>query len=465
MSQPAAEKVRISVLVPTLNEERNLDKCLSSVAWADEIIVFDSFSSDDTLAIAERHGARVHQRVFDDFASHKNWALDNLDFANDWIFILDADERATPDLAEEIRAVIADPDAHSGYYIARRNIFAGKWIRRANMYPDHQLRVFRKGRCRYEKRVVHEHMVCDGTTGILASPVEHRDYKGIERYIARHNTYSSLEAVAVTRWMRGLDDEELASDLFGSGPERKRAIKQFAYRFLPGRPLFYFLWMYVIRLGFLDGRVGLRYCLLRFFYELQIDLKLKELADPNSPLSRHYCDLLTADPADGKTCPDCGGTTHLLAAGLFDTRFGIERRMDVRRCASCGYAVSDPMPSAEELTALYTEHYNFKGVRTGRYDDIRQAFFASPLYSLWARLDSDISFHLRRGSGRLLEIGCNEGRNLTFYRQSGFNAEGQRDQPGRRRGGTRHRVRGSRAKHRSVSTGDALRRRRALPGA
>lgn len=425
-----ANKAPVSVIVPTLNEERNLADCLASVSWADEVIVFDSHSDDATLSIAATAGVRVVQRHFDDFATHKNWALDEIDFRHPWVFILDADERVTPELQAEIRTTISLPDAKCGYYIARRNIFAGKWIRRANMYPDHQLRLIKRGECRYEPRIVHEHMVCIGATGVLDAPVVHHDYKGIERYIDRHNTYSSLEAVAVTRWLRGLDGDGLASDFLGSGPERKRAIKQFAYRYMPARPFVYFLWMYLIRLGFLDGRIGFRYCLLRFFYEFQIDLKLRELADPKSPISRKFAHLLEPAAISTKNpCPECGGAMALLHADLFDTRFGIDRRLDARRCVDCGWAMSDPVPSAEELTELYKDHYNFAGAKTGRYDDLRDKFFASPAYGLWTKIDSDISFHTRRGRGRLLEIGCNEGRNLGFYQRSGFTAEGQEINP------------------------------------
>jgi len=432
MSPRDTEPAAVSVLVPTLNEERNLPACLASVAWADEIVVLDSHSGDATAAIAEAAGARVVRRRFDDFATHKNWALDNVEFRNDWVFILDADERATPELEAEIRRTVTDPRARSGYYIARRNIFDGTWIRHANMFPDHQLRLFRRGHCRYEARIVHEHLVCDGPTGVLEAPVTHHDDKGLERYVARHNTYSSLEAVAVTRWLRGLDGDGLASDIFGSGPERKRAIKQFAYRYLPGRPFLYFLWMYLIRLGFLDGRIGFRYCLLRFFYELQVDLKLRELRAPGSPMAAKYRHFLEPDAAaTAKPCPVCGGATVLLPNGPFDTRFGIARRLDARRCVDCGLARSDPVPSADDLAALYREHYNFAaaGAAGGRYEAIRKMFFDSPLYGLWARLDSDISFHLRRGHGRLLEVGCNEGRNLIFYRRAGYVAEGQEINP------------------------------------
>ena len=128
-------------------------------------------------------------------------------------------------------------------------------------------------------------------------------------------------------------------------------------------------------------------------------------------------------------CPDCGGASIVLHRDLFDTRFGIEKRLDARRCQECGWAFCDPVPSAEELGVLYGEHYNFAGARTGPYDALREAFFGSVAYGLWTKLDSDISFHARRGVGRLLEIGWSEGRNLGFYRRSGFTAEGQEINP------------------------------------
>src|SRR5579862_6860627 len=148
----------ISVIIPTLDEERNLYQTLEAVAgWADQIFVFDSFSHDRTLEIAGSFEVSVVQRVFDDFATHKNWALDNLPLRNEWVLFLDGDERVTPQLRTEISEVIARSDGLNGYYIARKNYFMRHWIRHAGMYPDWQLRLFRRGTGRYEDRKVHEH--------------------------------------------------------------------------------------------------------------------------------------------------------------------------------------------------------------------------------------------------------------------------------------------------------------------
>jgi len=281
--------IPISVLIPTRNEERNLPACLESVAWAGERVVFDSLSDDRTLEIAAEHGARVVQRAFDDFARHKNWALDEIDFAHPWVLILDADERVTPALAEEIAALFAEGEpACDGYYLARRIFWRGRWLRHGGRYPDYNLRLIRRGRGRYEQRRVHEHMVVEGPVGYLRHPLDHDDDKGIERYIERHNHYSTLEALEILRAEAGAAAEEIAPDLRRRGPQRRRALKRWAYRWLPARPLFVFLYLYLFRLGFLDGRPGLDSALLRAIYEYQIDLKLRELRDPASPLARRW---------------------------------------------------------------------------------------------------------------------------------------------------------------------------------
>ena len=350
----------VSVLVPTLNEARNLADCLAALAWAGEVVVFDSHSTDSTQQIASNWGARVVERTFSDFASHKNWALETIDFAHDWILIIDADERVTPGLEGEIRTVVARtgdrpgdrPGGPDGYYLARKNIFAGRWIRHAAMYPDHNLRLFRRGRARYEPRIVHEHMICDSETGVLSEPLVHHDYKGIERYIDRHNTYSSLEAVATHIWLDGTREAKdgLKADLFGNGPARRRAIKRFAYRYLPARPAFVFLWMYLFRLGFLDGRIGLRYCLLRFFYELQVDLKLEELRDPASPISEAYGHFLQQDQGEPDQSaslvvgqPISFATTCTTPVSVFQ---GSGQRRDVATAVCCRQHHAPTRPSS-----------------------------------------------------------------------------------------------------------------------
>jgi len=157
-------------------------------------------------------------------------------------------------------------------------------------YPDRRLILF-KHRCgRYENRIVHEHVVLNGRAGVLKHMLVHyNDNKGLHQYFERHNVYSTMEALAAHRYLAGDHSrDELRAALFGAAPERRRALKQWAYRYLPSRPLLKFLWSYVLRRGFLDGRIGFRYCLLQSFYEYQVSLKLLELcSDASSPMLRY----------------------------------------------------------------------------------------------------------------------------------------------------------------------------------
>lgn len=273
-------KMPVSVVIPTRNEERNLAMTLATVVeWADQVFVFDSFSDDRTVEIARSFRVDVVQRVFDDFSTHKNWALDNLPFRNQWILLLDADERLTAELRNEISQVVSRDSSPNGYYVARKNYFMHHWIRHAGMYPDWQLRLFRRGFARYEDRIVHEHMLVDGETAFLRNPLEHDDFKGLARWIDRHNHYTSMEAIEIHRVLKGDRSSRISGSLRARGPERTRIIKEFAYRYLPCRALFVFIWMYFIRGGFLDGRIGFRYCLLKAVADYQTSLKLIEL-DP-----------------------------------------------------------------------------------------------------------------------------------------------------------------------------------------
>ncbi len=293
MPSTAAHAPSVSVLICTKNEERNLPGCLESVAWSDDVFVLDSGSDDNTVNLAKERGAKVAERQFDNFSAHKNWALENLDFAHDWVLIVDADERVSPELAREIAAAVARPGEICGYYLARQNYFCGRWIRHGGWYPDYNLRLLRRGRGRYESRLVHEHVILDGPAGYLENPLIHQDYKGIERYFERHNVYSSLEAVEARRTLTAsANGARLPALLWGKGPARRRFLKNLAYRYVPARALGKFIWMYLIKLGFLDGRLGFRYCLLHTFYEYQVSLKLEELQDSDSPMSQKYRGLL-----------------------------------------------------------------------------------------------------------------------------------------------------------------------------
>jgi glycosyltransferase involved in cell wall biosynthesis len=271
----------IEVLIPTHNEEINLPHTLRSVVdWADAVHVVDAESTDRTCAIAEAHGASVVVHPWPGYARQKNWALDNLAFAADWILILDADEAVRPELRDEMLALAARPVdevREAGFYVNRYFIFLGKRIRHCGYYPSWNLRFFKRGRARYEERAVHEHMIADGPTGYLRGHLEHSDRRGLEAYIAKHNRYSTLEAQEIVRQMGRDGGGTIDAKLFGDPLQRRRWIKRYVYPKLPARWLFRFLFMYVLRLGFLDGLTGLRFCLFIASYELHISLKITEL--------------------------------------------------------------------------------------------------------------------------------------------------------------------------------------------
>ena len=268
---------RVSVLVPTLDEELNLPECLDSLTWADEVFVLDSYSHDTTVEVARARGATVVQHGWEGYSRQKNWALSTLPFRNDWVLIVDADERVTPELRCELQQVLANPTC-DGYYLNRKFIFLGTWIRHAGWYPSWNLRLFRHQLGRYDDREVHEHVVLNGRAGYLRSDLLHRDRRGLEAYISRHNRYSTLEATARLKAERDAPDRaKLPVSVLASPVQRKRFLRERVWPHVPGKPLVLFVYMYVLRRGFLDGRAGLALCVFHAFQEFIVGLKLAEL--------------------------------------------------------------------------------------------------------------------------------------------------------------------------------------------
>jgi glycosyltransferase involved in cell wall biosynthesis len=268
----------VSVVVPTLDEELNLPECLASVAWADQVFVVDSFSHDRTVEIARAAGAEVIQHTFENYSRQKNWALETLPFRHDWVLIVDADERVTPELHQEMESVLQSPEC-AGYYLNRRFIFLGTWIRHAGWYPSWSLRLFRHRLGRYDDREVHEHLVLGGQAGYLRHDLLHHDRRGLEAFIARHNRYSTLEAQARLKAERNANDRaQLPTRILGSPVERKRFLRERVWPAVPAKPLALFVYMYLIRRGFLDGRAGLALCIFHAFQEFMVNLKLSELS-------------------------------------------------------------------------------------------------------------------------------------------------------------------------------------------
>lgn len=224
----------LSIVIITLNEEANLARTLQSVAWADEIVVLDSGSTDRTREIAESHGAKFFCETWKGFAAQKNSAL--AEASGDWVLSLDADEEVEAALAEEIQKVLASTPAEVGFWIPRKNFFLGRWIRHGGFYPDPKLRLLRRGSGSFEDRLVHEDFRVQGRTGKLRNHLLHHAYPSLNSYLEHMNRYSSLGA-------------EMAV--------AKKGRAAFSFVDIVVRPRLTFFYNYVLRGGFLDGREGL----------------------------------------------------------------------------------------------------------------------------------------------------------------------------------------------------------------
>ena len=261
-------KLPVTVIIPVRNEARNLPRCLHALKDVGEVYVIDSHSTDETVEIARSFGAQVVQFHYQGgWPKKRQWALDTLPIAYDWILLLDADEVLTPELGEEIRSAIQNP-AVDGYFIRLRIWFLGRPLRHGDV-DLWKLSLFRRGKGRYECRLrdqdasmadmeVHEHVVVDGATARLRNPLLHHNVESLSRYIQKHDEYSNWESRVLMQ--RGENtDGELPPALFGTQAQRRRWLKRKLFA-VPGSPVLLFWYRYFLRLGFLDGVPGLIYC-------------------------------------------------------------------------------------------------------------------------------------------------------------------------------------------------------------
>ena len=271
----------ISVLILTRNEALDLPGALAAVSWSDDIHILDSHSTDATVAIAQAAAAHVHQRPFDTYAAQRNFGL-TLPFKHPWLFILDADERPTPEFAREMQSAVraAAPEI-AAFRLRRRDFLFHTWLRHAQLSPFY-IRLVRPQRSRYT-RAVNEVLEVDGSIANLQRPLDHFPFsKGIAHWIARHNHYSTLEAQLIHA-QQGLQSPRLRTALFDPDFHTRRLHqKAFFYR-LPARPLLKWCFLIFIRGAFLDGPAGIAYATLASFYEYLIVLKTKELRLQRSP--------------------------------------------------------------------------------------------------------------------------------------------------------------------------------------
>jgi glycosyltransferase involved in cell wall biosynthesis len=268
--------IPVSVIILTYNEEETIAACLSFLDWAEDLILVDSFSTDTTIAVARevRPDIRVFEHVFQDFGDQRNWALDNTSAKHEWVLFLDADEHCNSECQVGIRRAVSAPGSHVGFYLTCRNYFLGRWIKRCTLYPSWQLRLLKLGEVRYRKEGHGQREVTNGPLGYIDAPYDHYGFShGIARWIGRHNDYSTNEVELIHRLKR----EPLAlSELLSRDPIlRRRCLKRTAAR-VGFRPVLRFAYLYILRLGFLDGRPGFLFCLLRVAHEIHITAKLAE---------------------------------------------------------------------------------------------------------------------------------------------------------------------------------------------
>ena len=279
---PDRSRVPLSVIVPIKNEAANLPRCLDSVKWADEIFVVDSQSSDASMEIARERDAKVAQFEFNGtWPKKKNWALEHLPFRNEWVFVLDADEVLPPAAEHEFTQAIANAGDIVGYWINRRFMFMGRWLRHA-YYHNWNLRLFRHKLGRYEKLTdapsasgdneVHEHVLLNGPTGKLQAEIDHYAFPSIDVFVEKHNRYSNWEA----RVAADSPVHSSSGQISSTAVERRRKLKNLSRR-LPFRPLLRFLYVYIWQKGFLDGVEGYYFARLHGFYEFLSVAKTREL--------------------------------------------------------------------------------------------------------------------------------------------------------------------------------------------
>lgn len=278
------EKLPVTVIIPTRNEEKNIHDCLQSIKWADEVYVVDSQSTDRTCAISEELGAKVAQFYYDGgWPKKKNWALLTLPIRNEWVLVLDADERVNSELRDQIEEAIKDSEIN-GYYLRWKFIFLNRWMKHAWSH-GWMLRLFRQNTGEYEDlgmrgeggwdNEVHENIVVKGKTDCLTAPLLHMTNQDLSYWIKKQNEFSEWNAVRRLKQLQ--EGIPPLSSLLSSDPLKRRKFLKSLFIRMPAKPLVIFIYLYLLKRGFLDGREGYYFCALRSIHELNISAKLFEL--------------------------------------------------------------------------------------------------------------------------------------------------------------------------------------------
>lgn len=272
MSSASPSESGISVLILTLNEEVSLAQCLESVAWSTDIVILDSFSSDNTKDICEQfENVRFYQRQFDNYSSQRNYALHHIEYSCEWLFIIDADEICPRSLAFEMVSAVQSADCNTVVFMMRRkDFFMGRWMQHNSMYPVWLERLVRPRQVRYQ-RAIHEYLVFSQKWAVLDGHLYHFPFnKGLDFWLERYNRYSTIEA---EERLKAREPIELGM-LFACNPlVRRKTLKSLSF-YLPARFLIFFLHNVFIKWCFLDGKRGMYYVMLKTWYEFLIDVKL-----------------------------------------------------------------------------------------------------------------------------------------------------------------------------------------------
>jgi glycosyltransferase involved in cell wall biosynthesis len=272
----------VAVIILTFNEEENISQALASViGWAAEVWILDSFSTDRTFDIARSFNAEISQNKFENYGKQRNHALEQLPITSEWVLFLDADEWLPEAVKQEITATLTKCPPQNGFYINRRLIWMGRWVRRG-YYPSWILRLFRHGKGRCDDRAVNEQIIVEGATAHLREDFMHEDRKSIGDWVVKHNRYATREALELVHAEAGAGADSINARFFGSQAERKRWLRRKVWNRMPPlvRPFFYFAYRYVLKGGVLDGRAGFVYHFLQgLWYPFLIDVKYLEMRE------------------------------------------------------------------------------------------------------------------------------------------------------------------------------------------
>ena len=279
------KKESVSLIILTFNEEKQIERCIKSASEiADQVFIIDSFSTDQTIRLAERLGAKVYQHEWEDnHAKQFNWGLDNLPIKTEWVFRLDADEYLLPELVEEIKEKLPSLEKDiTGVFLNRRVFFMNKWIKHGGYYPTYLLRLWRYGSGKFEERWMDEHVKLElGRTITFENDFVDDNLNNLTWWINKHNNYSTREAVDLLNIKFKFSNRlSIDASISKDQDKRKRWLKENLYSHIPLflRPFFYFIYRYFFRLGFLDGKPGLIWHFLQgFWYRFLVDAKVYDI--------------------------------------------------------------------------------------------------------------------------------------------------------------------------------------------